>query len=183
MPDRTPKRRSRTTPRPARRRASKTEACSSSGTDGGAHLRGPGEQAEIILETSPLGIVMVDGVGQIVRTNGRLEQMFGYQRGELVGEPLEALLPERFRAIHGRHRGTFFDDPHVRPMGLGLDLVARRKDGREFPVEISLSYIRTANGTFALAFVSDITPRRNVERRLQAEFAVTRVLSESRAPE
>ena len=126
---------------------------------------------------------MVDRAGRIVRTNGRLEQMCGYPHGELVGQPLEVLLPERLRTTHLGYRGTFFADPRVRPMGLGLDLVARRKDGREFPVEISLSYMRTDAETFALGFVTDITPRRNVERRLQAEFAVTTVFSESRPAE
>src|SRR5262245_36903927 len=87
-----------------------------------------GTEADAVLETSPLGIVMTDRTGRIVRTNRRLDQMFGYERHELVGGSLETLLPERFRSIHERHRGGFFTDPRVRPMGLGLELAALRKD-------------------------------------------------------
>src|SRR5262245_65558406 len=87
-----------------------------------------GMDADAVLETSPLGIVMTDRAGRIVRTNRRLEQMFGYERNELAGGLLETLLPERFRSIHERHRGGFFTDPRVRPMGLGLELAALRKD-------------------------------------------------------
>src|SRR5262245_37486618 len=138
-----------------------------------------GTEADAVLETSPLGIVMTDRAGRIVRTNRRLDQMFGYERDELVGAALETLLPGRFRSIHERHRGGFFADPRVRTMGLGLELAALRKDGREFPVEISLSHIGSGQGLLSLAFISDITPRRNAERRLQAEFAVTRVFADS----
>jgi PAS domain S-box-containing protein len=120
----------------------------------------------------------VDRAGRIVRGNARLAELFGYRREELLGLSLETLLPERLRVDHAGHRAGFFDDPRVRPMGLGLELVARRKDGHELPVEVSLSYIETDEGLLALAFVSDITPRRNMERRLQAEFAVTRVFAE-----
>ena len=153
----------------------------------GAHpvgaFHGPSAQADAILESSPLGIVMVDRAGRIVRANARLEQMFGYERGGLDGQPLEALLPERLRTAHVRHRGNFFSDPRVRPMGLGLELTARRKDGREFPVEISLSFLQSDAGLLALGFLSDITPRRSVERRLQAEFVVTGVFAESHGAE
>jgi PAS domain S-box-containing protein len=181
MPDRKPSRRSRITSRTTRRRARR--GASRAPSEGPKHRGGPAAEAEIILETSPLGILMVDAAGRIVRANGRVEQMFGYARDELVGHALDTLLPERLRTAHKRHRGAFFADPHVRPMGLGLDLVARRKDGSELPVEISLSHMRTDGGLFALAFISDVTPRRTVERRLQAEFAVTRVFSESRGSE
>jgi two-component system, cell cycle sensor histidine kinase and response regulator CckA len=134
---------------------------------------------DAVLETSPLGIVMADRTGRIVRTNRRLTQMFGYEPGELDGETLEALLPQRLRSIHAGHRRNFFADPRVRPMGLGLELTALRRDGREFPVEISLSYMGTGDSLLALGFITDITPRRNAERRLQAEFAVTRVFADS----
>jgi PAS domain S-box-containing protein len=180
---RTPKRRGRTPRRAPRRRGSRIVAAPPTRANPAGHPPGGEAPADIILETSPLGIVVTDATGQIVRTNSRLEQMFGYQSGELIGQALDTLLPEKLRASHAGHRDAFFADPHVRPMGLGLDLVARRKDGREFPVEISLSYVKTNDRMLALGFVSDITPRRNDERRLQAEFAVTRVFSESRGSE
>jgi PAS domain S-box-containing protein len=126
---------------------------------------------------------MVDRTGRIRWANGRAEQMFGYEPGELANQALESLVPERLRATHVRHRSGFFAEPRVRPMGLGLDLMARRKDGHDFPVEISLSSVETAEGLLALSFITDITPRKNAERRLQAEFAMTRVFAESRAPE
>jgi PAS domain S-box-containing protein len=152
------------------------------GTRPGAHpegsFQGPSAQANAVLESSPLGIVIVDHTGRIVRANGRLEDMFGYARGELPGVTLETLLPERIRASHVQHRAGFFTEPRARPMGLGLYLTARRKDGREFPVEISLSFIEAEEGLLALGFVTDITPRRNAERLLQAEFVVTRVFAE-----
>ncbi|HWC07320.1 MAG TPA: ATP-binding protein [Gemmatimonadota bacterium] len=138
-----------------------------------------GALADAILETSPLGIAMVNRAGRIVRANDRLARTFGYEQKELEGQALETLLPERLRAVHVTHRDRFFTDPRVRPMGLGLELEARRKDGREFPVEISLSFIRSDDEMLALAFVTDITPRRNAERRLQAEFVMTRVFAES----
>ncbi len=154
----------------------------SGGTHSGAlpegASRNPSALADAALENSPLGIVIVDHTGRIVRANSRLDDMFGYARGELAGVVLETLLPERFRPSHVRHRAGFFSDPRVRPMGLGLDLMARRKDGGEFPVEISLSFIEAEEGLLALGFVTDITPRRNAERRLHAEFLVTRVFTE-----
>jgi PAS domain S-box-containing protein len=136
-----------------------------------------------VLETSPLGVLMVDRGGRIVRANARAEQMFGYDRGALGGQALEALLPERLRAAHVGHRAGFFANPRVRPMGLGLELVARRRDGRELPVEISLSFVESDEGLLALAFITDITPRRNAEQRLQAEFVVTRVFADSHGTE
>jgi hypothetical protein len=135
--------------------------------------------ADAILETSSLGIVIANRAGQIVRANSRLERMFGYTRSELAGLPLETLLPERLRASHVEHRADFFADPRMRPMGLGLDLMGRRKDGRDLPVEVSLTFIEAEEGLLALAFVSDISPRKAAEKSLQAEFAVTRVFSEA----
>jgi two-component system, cell cycle sensor histidine kinase and response regulator CckA len=136
-----------------------------------------GSRLGIILEAAPLGIVMVDRAGRIMQTNVRFEQMFGYDRDELRSQSLETLLPERLRATHTKHRDSFIAEPRVRPMGLGLELMARHKDGSEFPVEVSLSHMGAHETFLALAFVSDITPRRNVERRLQAEFAVTSVFA------
>jgi PAS domain S-box-containing protein len=127
--------------------------------------RPPRALAETVLETLPLGVLMVDRAGRIVWANTRAEALFGYGRGTLSGLPLEALLPERFRAGHVEHRAGFFAEPRVRPMGLGLDLAALRRDGSEFPVEISLSFSAGADGPLALAFVMDITARKEAEHR------------------
>jgi PAS domain S-box-containing protein len=127
-------------------------------------LRRSEMRATAILEAATEAIVIVDEQGRIVSANGKTEDMFGYRRAALVGQPLEVLLPERLRGRHTAHRADYFREPRVRPMGRGLDLVARRSDESEFPVEISLSYIATDDGLRALAFVTDITERRAVER-------------------
>jgi PAS domain S-box-containing protein len=89
--------------------------------------------------------------------------MFGYSSNELIGQRVELLVPERLRPLHTEHRGAFISHPSVRPMGLGLSLVARRKDGSEFPVEISLSPVETASGNYVIAVVHDITERQQLE--------------------
>jgi PAS domain S-box-containing protein len=142
-------------------------------------LRRREAQTRAVLETSPLGILMVRPDGTILWANARAAEMFGHAAEALSGSALETLLPKRFRAAHAGHRAGFFADPRVRPMGLGLELVARRQDGHEFPVEISLSYVQSDEGLVALAFITDVTRRKDAERRLQTEFAVTRVLAES----
>jgi PAS domain S-box-containing protein len=143
--------------------------------DGALHRRAT---VETLLEASPVGLLMIDRMGRIAWTNAQVERMFGYAHGELAGQGVDLLLPERLRAAHARHRSGFFADPRARPMGLGLDLVARRKDGREFPVEISLSFIELDAEALALGFITDITPRKEAEKRLQAEFAVTRLFAD-----
>ena len=121
-------------------------------------------QARVILEAASEAILLVDVQGYIVSVNRKTEEMFGYPREALLGQPLELLMPTRLRARHVDHRAAYFRDPHVRPMGRGLDLVACRRDRSEFPVEISLSYVETASGRQALAFVTDITQRLVLER-------------------
>ena len=127
-------------------------------------LRRSETQASAILETASEGIVVVNAAGTIIAVNRQTETMFGYPRAELLGRPLEMLLPERFRARHVAHRTGYAKDPRVRRMGQGLDLTARRQDGTEFPVEISLSYVETDEGLRAMAFVTDITERKALER-------------------
>ena len=91
----------------------------------------------LALEEAPTGMVMVDGNGLIVLVNAQLERLFGYSREELVGQPVEMLVPERFRGRHPGHRAGFFTQPRVRAMGADLELTGLRRDGTEFPVEIA----------------------------------------------
>ena len=122
------------------------------------------ETARALIESAAEGILVVDERGRIVQANGQIAKMFGYASRDLVDQPMEILLPERYRARHVDHRAAYVAEPRVRRMGRGLDLAARRRDGSEFPVEISLSYVRTPRGLRAMAFVTDITERLLLER-------------------
>ena len=117
-----------------------------------------------IFEAASDAILIVDQRGAITSANRKSEETFGYPREALLGQTLEMLLPERLRNRHIGHRASYFQNPRARPMGRGLELVARRADGTEFPAEISLSYIETEDGLRALAFVTDITERQVMER-------------------
>jgi PAS domain S-box-containing protein len=127
-------------------------------------LRQSEATALALIDSAAEGILVVDEEGRIAVANGRVEEMFGYAERELVGRPMEMLLPERLRDEHVRHRAAYVVDPHVRAMGRGLDLAGCRRDGSEFPVEISLSYVRTPQGLRVMAFITDITERRMLER-------------------
>ena len=116
-----------------------------------------------LLERAPQGIISANSDGSIILVNAMAEQLFGYSREELLGRPVEVLVPERFRGRHVTHRAGYFSQPLKRPMGLGLDLQGRRKDGTEFPIEISLSHVETERETLAVSFISDITERKRVE--------------------
>lgn len=120
-----------------------------------------------LLEYAPDATVIVDGDGIIRLVNSQTERLFGYYREELIGHAVEMLIPERHRAAHAGERTEYAADPHVRPMGVGLELFGLRKDGREFPVEISLSPIVTREGTFVASAIRDVTERKAFERRLQ----------------
>ena len=121
---------------------------------------------EALLESASQGILSLDKSGRIVLANPKAEEMFGYSREELVGSPVEILLPESARAGHVRQRSDYFARPRARPMGIGMDLAGRRKDGTEFPVEVSLSYVEIDQGVFAIAFVNDISQRKGLEEQL-----------------
>jgi PAS domain S-box-containing protein len=127
-------------------------------------LRRSEATARAFLESAAESIIVVDREGRIVLVNARTELMFGYSRGQLIGQTLELLLPERVRETHVRHRMAYFAEPRVRRMGRDLVLAGRRQDNTEFPVEISLSYVETPEGVLAMAFVTDITERVELQR-------------------
>ena len=119
-----------------------------------------------LIEAMPDAIVMMDGNGRIALANAQAERLFRYPPAELLGRPIETLLPERYRAAHTGHRNGFFAQPRTRGMGAGLDLYGRRGDGEEFPVEISLSPLSTAAGPMVLSAIRDVTERKRVEASL-----------------
>lgn len=121
-----------------------------------------------LLESAPDAIVIVDQAGRIVLVNGQAEVMFGYPREQMIGQPVELLLPERFRAAHRDHRHIYADAPRTRPMGIGLELRGRRSDGSEFPVEISLSPLETEEGLLITSIIRDVTERQRMEQERRA---------------
>jgi two-component system, sensor histidine kinase PdtaS len=141
------------------------------------HLRRSAEHREIearelrlfclAVEAAATGMILIDGDGRVVLVNSRTETLFGYSREELIGAPLEMLIPERYRATHAVFRSAFFTSPSVRPMGVGRDLFGRRKDGSEVAIEIGLSPLRTAQGDFVLSTIVDITERKRAEAERQ----------------
>jgi two-component system, NtrC family, sensor kinase len=126
---------------------------------------------QALLHAAPDAIVIVDQAGRIVIANERAQSLFGYEQHELLGQPVELLLPARFQVEHAAHRFSYNADPHTRPMGVGMDLVARRKDGSEFPVEISLSPLHTADGLLITSVIRDIGRRKQAEAELRASQA------------
>jgi two-component system, sensor histidine kinase PdtaS len=121
-----------------------------------------------IVELAPSAMVMVDGSGTIELINAQAERLFGYERSELLGQSIETLVPERFRACHEGSRDAYSADPKSRPMGVCRDVHARKKDGTEFPVEIGLNLIETGAGARVLSAIVDITERKQREERIRS---------------
>jgi two-component system, cell cycle sensor histidine kinase and response regulator CckA len=119
-----------------------------------------------LLESAAQAIIGTDRHGRIVLVNDRTELMFGYSRAELLEGTIELLLPESLRAVHTRHREEYFEHPRTRPMGTGMELSGRRKDGSDFPVEVSLSALEVEGAAYGIAFVSDISQRKTLEEQL-----------------
>lgn len=129
---------------------------------------------EKLFEFSPDAVLVTDQTGSIVRANIQTEQMFGYARQELIGQPVEILVPKRFRSIHPKHRTDYAAQPHIRPMGAGLDLYGRRKDGSEFPVDIMLSPLTLNGESLVLAVVRDITRHKHAEQERDRQASIAR---------
>jgi PAS domain S-box-containing protein len=121
----------------------------------------------MLIETAPMGIVIAEKSGRIAEVNAEALDMFGYEREELHGQSVDTLLPERLRSSHERHRAHYAADPQARPMGVGIELLARRKDGTEFPVEISLGPLETNEGVLISSIIVNITARKKMEKQLR----------------
>jgi PAS domain S-box-containing protein len=144
-----------------------------------AELRKTEERLWELLDSAPDAMVVINHHGRIVLVNAQVEKLFGYQREELLGQEIEILVPERFRLLHPEHRRQFYAHPRMRPMSQDLDLYGRRKDGTEFPVEISLSPLEAQEGPLVSGAIRDITERKKAEAALrESEERFRRVFEE-----
>ena len=137
-----------------------------SGKRGARPLSPTGDLFLALVEFAPDGVIVTDGQGIVTMVNEQAELIFGWARGDLAGSSIDLLLPERLRGRHEQHRDAFWRSPTTRPMGTGLDLRAARADGTEIAVDVSLGPVATADGTFVMALVRDVTERRREEARL-----------------
>jgi PAS domain S-box-containing protein len=142
-------------------------------------LRASEQMLHGLFEFAPDTVVVVNHCGRMARVNAQVERMFGYKRDELLDQPVEVLLPERFRKRHLGYRASYVAEPHTRPMGAGLELYGRRKDGREFPVDIMLSPMKTAEGGMVIAVIRDITMRKQAAEALKRREEELRALTAS----
>jgi PAS domain S-box-containing protein len=138
------------------------------------------ERFRALLDSAPDGVVIVDEHGTIVLVNNQTERLFGYERAHLLGQPVETLLPERFRTAHTDHRRGYLAEPSTRPMGVGLQLAGRRADGSEFPLDISLATLDTPEGVLVTAFVRDVTERVRAAAELHGLEEIVHVQNERR---
>jgi PAS domain S-box-containing protein len=153
-----------------RRQLEETETCRRDFLD--AHNR-----YERLLESAPDALVYVEEDGSIALCNAQFEKLFGYEGEDLVGRDLETFIPERFRGGHRAHMRGYFGNPRVRPMGTGLKIFGLKKDGEEFPADISLSPLRSEGRLLVVAAVRDITERIKTEERLERNYLIQRVIS------
>ncbi|HZS04520.1 MAG TPA: histidine kinase dimerization/phosphoacceptor domain -containing protein [Blastocatellia bacterium] len=129
-----------------------------------------------LFESAPDTVVVVNHDGRIVRINPQAEQMFGYYWDELLGKPVETLIPERFREQHVIFRAGYLNEPHTRPMGARLELYGKRKDGSEFSVDVVLSPMEAEDGPLVIAVARDITERKRVEEQIRSSLREKEVL-------
>ena len=136
------------------------------------------EKFRRLLEAAPDAMVIVDRSGRMLLVNSQTEKMFGYSREELINQPVEILIPENFRQRHPQHRNAYHSAPHPRPMGIGLELLGRRKDGSTFPVEISLSPLEEAGDLLVTAAIRDVTERKRADEALRQSQGLFQALVE-----
>ncbi len=129
---------------------------------------------QALLESAPDAMVIADERGQIVIVNAQAEHLFGYMRAEMIGQPVEFLLPSRLTGIHEQHRAGYMHEPRTRPMGVGMELLARRSDGTEVAVEVSLSPLHTEHGLLVTSVIRDVTERKRAEHALAHQAAMLR---------
>jgi PAS domain S-box-containing protein len=133
-----------------------------------ADIRQSEARFRLLFDATPNGLMIVDADGRIVLANAQAEQLFGYRPGHILGQPIDALVPERYRSRHRESRQAFTADPRARAMGAGRDLYALRQDGAEFPVEIGLSPIETPEGCLTLASIIDISEREQAAQEIRS---------------
>jgi two-component system, sensor histidine kinase PdtaS len=139
-------------------------------------LRQSEERLRRVIDASPTAMVMINKDGLMEMVNAEAEKVFGYSRKEMLGQPVEMLIPDQFRTGHPSLRQMFYRDPQSRRMGAGRDLYALRKDRSEFPVEIGLNPIETEDGTLVLSAIVDITDLKHKEQRIEAALREKDVL-------